>query len=45
MVIEVNDNPNVDPGVEDAVLGDRLYELILEDLTRRLDERRARCAR
>ena len=42
VVIEVNDNPNVDPGVEDAVLGDRLYELILEDLARRLDERRAR---
>lgn len=37
-----NDNPNVDPGVEDAVLDDRLYELILGDLVRRLDERRTR---
>ncbi|GAB4351824.1 MAG: RimK family protein [Immundisolibacter sp.] len=42
VVIEVNDNPNVDPGVEDAVLGDRLYERILGDLIRRLDERRNR---
>jgi glutathione synthase/RimK-type ligase-like ATP-grasp enzyme len=37
VVMEVNDNPNVDPGVEDAVLGDRLYGLILEEFVRRLD--------
>ncbi|MAT14077.1 MAG: RimK family alpha-L-glutamate ligase [Planctomyces sp.] len=29
MVIEVNDNPNIDAGVEDKILGDELYQKIL----------------
>lgn len=29
-VIEINDNPNVDAGVEDKILKDRLYEIIME---------------
>lgn len=29
MVIEVNDNPNIDVGLEDAVLGDALYQRLL----------------
>ena len=35
MVIEVNDNPNLDVGVEDAVLKDELYRRLLTDLVRR----------
>lgn len=36
-VIEVNDNPNVEGGVEDACLKSELYDLILKDFIRRLD--------
>ncbi|ACL71672.1 RimK family protein [Thioalkalivibrio sulfidiphilus] len=42
VVIEVNDNPNLDAGVEDAVLKDELYKRILEDFVRRLDRKRKR---
>lgn len=38
-VIEVNDNPNVDSGIEDKYLGDELYRLIMEELLRRMDNR------
>ncbi|MFZ5609904.1 MAG: RimK family protein [Pseudomonadota bacterium] len=37
LVIEVNDNPNIDAGVEDAVLKDALYKLILSELVRRIE--------
>lgn len=37
MVIEVNDNPNIDAGTEDAVLKDALYKLILSELVRRIE--------
>ncbi len=40
-VIEVNDNPNIDAGVEDAVIKGDLYRLIIEDFVRRLDARKA----
>lgn len=36
VVIEVNDNPNIDAGAEDGVLGDRLYSLVLGEIVRRL---------
>ncbi len=39
-VIEVNDNPNLDLGVEDAVLKDELYRRILGELVRRIEARR-----
>jgi glutathione synthase/RimK-type ligase-like ATP-grasp enzyme len=39
-VIEVNDNPSVDAGVEDAVLKDALYERIMRVFLERLDARR-----
>jgi len=39
-VIEVNDNPNVDAGNEDGVLGDALYREIVGVLLRRVLERR-----
>jgi len=37
VVIGVNDNPNIDAGIEDAWLGDDLYRLVLESFMRRLD--------
>ena len=36
-VIEVNDNPNVEAGVEDSILGDTLYQTIIEELVRRVE--------
>lgn len=37
VVIEVNDNPNIDAGAEDSVLGDELYRIVLREFVRRLD--------
>lgn len=37
MVIEINDNPSIDAGIEDAVLGDELYETIIDDLVARIE--------
>jgi len=37
MVIEINDNPSIDHGIEDAVLGDDLYYRILNHFGRTLD--------
>jgi glutathione synthase/RimK-type ligase-like ATP-grasp enzyme len=39
VVIEVNDNPNLNTGVEDAVLRDELYRRIVESFVRRLENR------
>lgn len=41
-VIEVNDNPNVDAGFEDAVLKERLYTRIMESFLRRIENRSSR---
>ena len=41
-VIEINDNPNIDMGVEDAVLKDELYRRVLGEFVRRLDAKRNR---
>jgi glutathione synthase/RimK-type ligase-like ATP-grasp enzyme len=38
VIMEINDNPNLDAGVEDAVAGDRLYHAIMAEFVRRLDE-------
>ncbi|GAB6041686.1 RimK family protein [Endothiovibrio diazotrophicus] len=38
-VIEVNDNPNIDAGVEDVVLKKGLYRTIMDSFVRRLDAR------
>ncbi|MGR8981166.1 MAG: RimK family protein [Gammaproteobacteria bacterium] len=38
-VIEVNDNPSIDSGVEDKYLGDELYRLIMTELFRRMENR------
>jgi glutathione synthase/RimK-type ligase-like ATP-grasp enzyme len=39
IVMEVNDNPNVDAGYEDAVLGDELYLTVMDWFRQRLDAR------
>jgi glutathione synthase/RimK-type ligase-like ATP-grasp enzyme len=39
VLMEVNDNPNVDHGVEDAVLGDELYDRIMKGMRARVDAR------
>ena len=44
-VIEVNDNPNIDVGMEDAVLGDDLYRCLLEFFLLRAEELHARVPR
>ena len=38
VVIEVNDNPSIDHGVEDTVLKDRLYQTVMESFLRRLEK-------
>lgn len=40
VVIEVNDNPSIDQGVEDDILGDELYRLILREFLDRLEQKR-----
>jgi glutathione synthase/RimK-type ligase-like ATP-grasp enzyme len=39
-VIEVNDNPSIEAGVEDKFLGDELYTLIIEDFIARIEGKR-----
>ena len=45
VVIEVNDNPNLDAGIEDACLKDDLYRQVLEEFIRRLELKRRGQAR
>jgi glutathione synthase/RimK-type ligase-like ATP-grasp enzyme len=40
VVIEVNDNPNVDSGVEDAVLGDELYLKVMDYFLKKIRSER-----
>ena len=40
-VIEVNDNPSIDRGVEDKYLGDELYMLIMAEFLRRMQAQRS----
>ena len=40
-IIEVNDNPNLDSGVEDAILREDLYRRIMESFLRRIERRKA----
>ena len=42
LVMEVNDNPNAETGVEDGVLGNALYESVMSEFLRRLEKRTAR---
>ncbi len=41
-VVEVNDNPNIDTGVEDELLKDKLYQIIMEEFAVRIDKLRMR---
>jgi glutathione synthase/RimK-type ligase-like ATP-grasp enzyme len=36
-VIEVNDNPSIDAGSEDLILGDALYDTIINEILRRVE--------
>jgi glutathione synthase/RimK-type ligase-like ATP-grasp enzyme len=40
VLIEVNDNPSIDAGVEDAELGEDLYLQIMRELLRRMEAKR-----
>ncbi|MBU1418909.1 MAG: RimK family protein [Proteobacteria bacterium] len=40
LVIEVNDNPSIDHGIEDTVLGNELYRTILREFITRLNKKR-----
>ncbi|MDA0348807.1 MAG: RimK family protein [Verrucomicrobia bacterium] len=39
LVIEVNDNPSIDSGVEDAVIKDELYDCIIRSFIKRVEGR------
>ncbi len=41
-VVEVNDNPNIDAGVEDAIIKDQLYLTITEEIVRRIERGKMR---
>ncbi len=36
-VVEVNDNPNLDYGIEDVVLKDQLYEILIDSIINRIE--------
>lgn len=38
-VIEVNDNPSIDAGVEDKYLGKELYSIVMQEFANRLEQR------
>jgi len=40
-VIEVNDNPNLETGVEDNYEGNKVYDAIIGEFVRRLDAQKA----
>jgi glutathione synthase/RimK-type ligase-like ATP-grasp enzyme len=40
VVTEVNDNPNLDAGCEDALLGDELYRRIIGELLARIERKK-----
>ncbi|MFC1844154.1 RimK family protein [Thermodesulfobacteriota bacterium] len=39
-VIEVNDNPNIDAGMEDRILQDELYLTVMQSFVRRIEDRK-----
>lgn len=42
LVMEVNDNPNIDSGVEDHVLGDELYRRVMQIFFDRVEQKKSR---
>ena len=45
VVIEVNDNPNFEEGVENQILGDEFYTIMLNEFVRRIELSRGKLAR
>ena len=41
-VVEVNDNPNIDTGVEDGILKESLYTTIMDEFVNRIDRMKMR---
>jgi glutathione synthase/RimK-type ligase-like ATP-grasp enzyme len=41
VLIEINDNPSIESGVEDAYLGPALYDDIMREFLRRLEARKS----
>lgn len=39
-IIEVNDNPSIDSGLEDAVLKDELYQKVMEEFLKRIEQKK-----
>jgi glutathione synthase/RimK-type ligase-like ATP-grasp enzyme len=39
MVIEINDNPNIDSGIEDTILGEELYIRVVDVFRNRIEDR------
>jgi glutathione synthase/RimK-type ligase-like ATP-grasp enzyme len=39
VIIEINDNPSLDYGIEDAILGDELYYRIINEFVRKLESK------
>ena len=39
VVIEINDNPSIDQGIEDGILGDELYRLIIREFLVRMEQK------
>ena len=39
-VIEINDNPNIDAGMEDKILKDELYLAVMQYFVRRIEEKK-----
>ncbi len=37
IIIEINDNPSIEHGVEDKILGNELYRIILREFVNRLN--------
>jgi glutathione synthase/RimK-type ligase-like ATP-grasp enzyme len=37
-LIEVNDNPSIEAGCEDKIIGDKLYLRVMKSLLRRIEE-------
>jgi glutathione synthase/RimK-type ligase-like ATP-grasp enzyme len=36
-VIEVNDNPNIDAGMEDKIIKDELYRIVMKSFVKRIE--------
>ena len=41
-VIEINDNPNLDSGIEDSILQDELYDRVMDVFLRRIEKQKFR---